>query len=430
MDSIVDDYDQNYHQKIKQLRKIEFLLSIVLLIVLSLEMFLVFIPLIKMLANTIQKLKVSEKSAKDLATKLNQANVKLKQRNKEYNDTSLAIDKSVHLIRTDEEGRIIYANEQYCKLTKYSLIELINKPLFYNNSGGSESIIYDHIRSQDKKRKVWRNEVHDTASDGTEFWLDVTLFPIINDLGDLYEYLVICSDITKRKKAEKELEVINETRFLRQEEDQKIRSKSIIQGQEEERKRMAIEVHDGLGQMLTALKFNCEALNDKIPENQLVVSNMKSLLHQIIIETRRISSNLLPTVFEDFGLVPALKEMIRSVEAFSNAKIKLFFGDTPLKRLSNEIEIAIYRVAQEAINNALKHSDATEIEISYTQDAEFVYLGVRDNGKGIENEKDLDKRRGNGLRNMRERARLVEGRLTIDSNFETGTRIVLEIPIE
>lgn len=430
MDEIVNKYDENYQWKLTKLRRIEFALSAVLVLVLVLEMFFVFIPLITMLSKTIKNLVKSEQSTKELARNLNQTNVHLKLKNKEINDVTLALDNAVILIKTDQFGKIIYANDKYCSLTKYSLKELIQKPLFYNNQGGAESIIYEHIKNETQNRKVWQNEVYDTASDASDFWLDVTIFPVINENGELYEFLVICNDITKRKLAEKELENINEQKFLKQEEEQKIKSKSIIHGQEVERRRMAVEVHDGLGQMLTALKFNCEALESEDDHQQMVIKNMKGLLQQVIVETRRISSDLLPTVLSDFGLEAALKEMVHSLANIKDITISYKNNNKLDYRLAHEKEIAVYRIVQESINNALKHSNADLIEVTISSDAEYFYASIDDNGVGIENEVQKGNKSGNGLRNMNERARLIEGSLYINSSKNKGTKVLLEIPID
>src|SRR5690606_17685665 len=136
--------------------------------------------------------------------------------------------------------------------------------------------------------------------DYTFFWLDVTIIPIVSIEGQLYQYLVICSDITKRKETELELQKMNEAKLLKQQYEQKIRSTSIITGQERERKRMSQEIHDGIGQMLTALKFGLESFVSEEEKEKKRLADLKSLLQTTIKEVRRISSDLLPTVLQDY----------------------------------------------------------------------------------------------------------------------------------
>lgn len=434
MDRIVNEYDQNYQTKLVVLRRVEFGLAVFLIIVLVFEMVFVFFPLIRTLQRVFKNLITSEKDAKELADNLHDAKEGIELRNKEISDMNRAIEKATIVVKTDNEGRIVSANEAYQALTDYSEDELVGRPLFYNNQGGGESVIYDHINNQAQKDKVWQGEVRDTDKTGKEFWLDVTLFPIVDVEGFLYEYLVICSDSTKRKQAENELKTINEIKFIKQEEGQKLKSKSIIAGQEAERKRMAVEVHDGLGQMLTALKFTCEAVESKDETQEKIHGRMKSLLQDVIRETRRISSDLLPTVLTDFGMVAGIKELIAISQKSTDIDITFRDNLNLAERLSLEKEIAVYRITQEALNNSMKYAQASEIAIGINNDAEYVTVSIEDDGLGIPDLIELlnatNNKKGNGLRNMRERAALIEGSVLINTKLSKGTQVFLEFPIE
>lgn len=433
MDEIVNLYDLNYQKKLNFLRRVELGLSVFLILVLIVEMFFVFLPLVNNLQRTFSKLVESENESTQMADNLNSINLKLKESSKELQDTNFALERAVLVVRTDLKGQIIYANDSYCRLTKYSFKELNSKPLFYNNSGEQESVIYSHINQERKRNGVWQGEVRDTASDGTEFWLDVTLFPIINEGGELYEYFVICSDITKRKEAEEELAYLNEQKFINQEKTQELNSKSIIEGQETERKRIAVEIHDGLGQMLTALKLSCEALDPKDKNQELIKSTMKTLLQDVIKETRRISSDLLPTVLNDFGLVAGVNELISVFAKSTELKIKLTNKSKLEERLPIEKEIALYRIVQESMNNSVKHSGSQDLVVDIMSDEEYFRIRIIDNGKGIKdvneliNVSNLDG--GNGLRNMKERAKLIGANLYINSSLNKGTEIFVETPL-
>lgn len=434
MDRIVNAYDHNYQTKLVFLRRVEFGLAVFLILILIFEMVFVFLPLIKTLERAFNSLISSEKSAKELADNLHEAKEGIELKNKEISDMNRAIEKATIVVKTDNEGRIVSANQAYQQLTDYPEDELVGRPLFYNNQGGAESIIYEHIKNQNHKDRVWQGEVRDTGKSGNEFWLDVTLFPIVDIEGYLYEYLVICSDSTKRKQAENELKTINEIKFIKQEEGQKLKSKSIIAGQEAERKRMALEVHDGLGQMLTALKFTCEAVESKDEAQEKIHGRMKSLLQDVIRETRRISSDLLPTVLTDFGMVAGMKELIAISQ--KSTEIDITFRDNLnlAQRLSLEKEIAVYRITQEALNNSMKYAQASEIAIVINNDAEYVTVSIEDDGLGIPDLMELmnatNNKKGNGLRNMRERATLIEGSVLINTKLTKGTQVFLEFPIE
>jgi len=279
--------------------------------------------------------------------------------------------------------------------------------------------------------RVWEGEVYDTDSKNEAFWLDVTIFPVVNHKNELYEYLVICSNITSRKLTEHKLKSLNEKKFLLQEEEQTLKSKSIIEGQETERKRMAIEIHDGVGQMLTALKFSCEALETKDDRNNEILTNIKKMLQEVIKETRRISSNLLPTVLNDFGLPAGVNDLVTGLMKLGEVEID-YQNETDLEdRLTIQKEIAAYRITQEALNNAMKHAKADQIDIKMTNDAEYLYISIEDNGQGFISSKSKknSNQGGNGLRNMQERTKLIEGNIYINSALNKGTQVFLEVPL-
>lgn len=423
------------NENLQSLRTIELSSITIVLVTIVLEILFIFNPVARKIKKVIHSVVDSEARAQRLAKKMNELNVSLQKSNKDIHDINAALDKGTILIKTDKEGKIIYANDRYCHVTRYSFDELVNRPLFFNNQGGDESIIYNHIRNADKANTIWQGEIYDHAKDGSSFWLDVTLYPIVSMDGNLYQYLVISSDITKRKRAEKQLQLIQERRFTQKMNEQKVRSYSVILGQEQERKRMAREIHDGVGQMLTALKFGSEAVApvDEKQKNQM--SAIKDLLRKIIREVRRISSDLLPTVLSDFGLEAAIKDMI-SILNTSSESINIVL-DSSLEvhdPLDKTIEISLYRIVQEAVNNALKYAAATEVVIKLNNDAEFINLTITDDGRGFDPEaeikKNINKETGNGLTSMRERAELVKGKFSITSKIGSGTAVFVEVPLD
>src|SRR5690606_7985746 len=124
--------------------------------------------------------------------------------------------------------------------------------------------------------------------------------PIVDYKGTLYQYLVICTDITKRKNTERELILLTEEKIRRQDVEQKIISYSILNGQEKERKRIAAEIHDGIGQMMTSMRMKLEMMEQKNKGLSEDLPEINDLLQSIINETKKICSDLLPSVLDDF----------------------------------------------------------------------------------------------------------------------------------
>jgi PAS domain S-box-containing protein len=222
--------------------------------------------------------------------------------------------------------------------------------------------------------------------------------------------------------------------LLQREKELEILSDARVQAQEEERRRIAREIHDGLGQMLTAIKFNLEIFEDTISageEERKRIDDMKGLLDSVMKEARELSYNLMPSVLDDFGLAPALQLLS---EQFANRTgVKVMFQSFGLTgRLDPHIEIGLYRIAQESLNNVAKHAEATEINLQVIRHPNGVRLVVEDNGKGILHHPDIDHpttRSGMGLVSMRERAASFGGTITIDSSPGRGTLITVDIPL-
>ncbi|AQG81767.1 ATP-binding protein [Spirosoma montaniterrae] len=209
--------------------------------------------------------------------------------------------------------------------------------------------------------------------------------------------------------------------------EQRIRLASVVQGQENERKRLSRELHDGIGQMLTGLKLlveNIRSIDQLTDKDQSTFANLKTLLVRTIQETRTVSNNLMPPVLSDFGLVSALRLLIDQQCEQTPATVQL---DTTLttERYGPAVEIGLYRIVQEAVNNAVKHANASYISVRLDQRNGRLSLRITDDGCGLGKHTSTDATQG--MHNMRERARLLDGTFRITS--QAGTRIVVSVPI-
>ena len=217
--------------------------------------------------------------------------------------------------------------------------------------------------------------------------------------------------------------------------DQKLRSAYLVEGQEEERKRVAREIHDGLGQMLTALKYGIEKMGDAVPETEASRRSLDDLRHlvgQTMTEARAISFNLMPAVLSDFGISSALKMLANQVASASGTTISFVSGG-PEKRLPKNVEIGLYRVGQEAIHNAVKYAGAKEIRLALTGKKNCIHLDITDNGRGFNYPKNRPAGpgtdRAQGISNMKERVFLMDGRIDIVTKPGNGTRIHVQVPL-
>ncbi|MBO0937611.1 type IV pili methyl-accepting chemotaxis transducer N-terminal domain-containing protein [Fibrella sp. HMF5335] len=213
--------------------------------------------------------------------------------------------------------------------------------------------------------------------------------------------------------------------------EQIVRMAALMQGQEDERKRLSYDLHDGIGQMLTGQKLLVEHLRSVhlLPEKeQNTYASLKELILKTIQEVRNVSNNLMPPVLSDFGLEPALRQLVEQQSRQTGLAMQVHANQADM-RLDKAIEIGVYRIAQEAINNAIKHAQANEIDIDLRLSDSRLLLAVSDNGQGLTNAATKGILNGHGLHNMRERARLLNGVFRLASEPNEGTRVTVTIPL-
>jgi two-component system NarL family sensor kinase len=204
----------------------------------------------------------------------------------------------------------------------------------------------------------------------------------------------------------------------------KQKTSALIEGQEKERERLARELHDGLGQMLTAIRLRIGLLKEDTQSKK----DIQKIIDDTINELRRISNNVMPAVLIDFGLEAGLKSLTDYSTKLYHLPIKLQYNALPYNtnpKNKFDITISLYRIAQEAINNAVKYSNMTHILIKVEECSNQILMAIEDDGKGFDVKK---KSSGKGLGNMNERAKLIDGKFNIDSNSD-GTSITICVPL-
>ena len=200
----------------------------------------------------------------------------------------------------------------------------------------------------------------------------------------------------------------------------------VLSAQEAERKRVARDLHDEVNQALTALLLRLEAAAQHAPEElRAEIDETKQLANQAMMELLDLARQLRPTTLDDHGLAAALATQVRDYDRSGPARATLEL-DQDLKDLPQDVEVVIYRVAQEALTNATRHSKAEHIDVSLGRIDSKVVLQVWDDGTGFAF---ADETKGLGLSGMRERALLVDGSLVVDSSPGKGTTVRLEVPL-
>jgi signal transduction histidine kinase len=280
----------------------------------------------------------------------------------------------------------------------------------------------------------WHGQLHFNSAKGEALWAEVVITPVYDADGEVDELVIMGSDITRHKRAEQSMSLRNKAEIEKKINQQKFRSVLILEGQEEERKRLAMDIHDGIGQMLTSLKFQIESIdvrNDTGAEKKL--EEIQQLINEVIKEVRRVTFNLKPTVLGDYGLQAGLNVFIREIGKLTNIELSYVVESDITHRLPQKTENNIFRIVQEAINNAIKYSGTKKIEVRLKQTESDIVITIKDDGIGF-NEKMVEARSmniesGRGFFNMYERTEYISGHLDIKSAPGQGTTVTLSVPV-
>lgn len=205
---------------------------------------------------------------------------------------------------------------------------------------------------------------------------------------------------------------------------------AIAAAQDQERKRIAEDIHDSLGSILSAAKLKLSALQDEQPGFSGPSQNWKTileLLDEASAELRNISHNIMPATLSKLGLVAALKNLVSQLSSHSGIQFH-FTSHEMEKRLDEQTEMSIYRIILELINNSIKHAGATRVTVQLIRHPGYINLSVEDNGQGFNYEKALQAKKGIGLGNIRSRVGYLEGKMDVDSVPGHGTTVIIDIP--
>jgi PAS domain S-box-containing protein len=324
----------------------------------------------------------------------------------------------------EEDTTISLANEEFERLSGYTREELEDGTRSWTAFIVPDDVgrlkYYHTMRRRDPDSVPTQYECRFIDRHGTmkDIFMNVSMIP--GTMQSVASFL----DITHRKQAEKALQESEEQlRYL---------SSQLIMAEENERKRMAHELHDGLGQTLTAVKFSIEHTVDLIKEDPETgpptekLAALVPLVQNGINEVRRICADLRPAILDDLGILATTGWVCREFQAIYSGIHITQEIDIHEDDVSRELKTVIYRIIQEALNNIAKHSGADFVRLSLSKKGSTIWLSVEDNGRGFDVGRALsvkERRRGIGLASMRERAELSGGSFSVTSKIEGGTRI-------
>lgn len=333
------------------------------------------------------------------------------------------------VVKVDLEGRFLFVSESYCKTFGKTQEELLNNkflPLVHpddrENTLKEMEKLYKHPHSCYVEQRAL------TANGWRWFsWVDTMVF---DDKGNASAIIGVGRDITEKKLAEIKLRESQEE-LKKSEAMLRSLTQKLQEIREEERSRIAMELHDELGQILTAIKIDLNSLIKKPPYKKDIpqkIAPLISLVENTINSVRKISSELRPVIIDRLGLIPAIEWQIDETKKRLDIKFLTNFPQEIIG-LDKQIEITIFRTFQEMMTNIARHSKATEVFVSITNDEEKFMMVVKDNGIGFLPDK-ISSTKGLGLMGMKERVKSVGGIMEINSVLNFGTEIKIFIPLK
>jgi len=245
-------------------------------------------------------------------------------------------------------------------------------------------------------------------------------------IGIYYIVRFYSEKINTAKIIEEQNEKINFQKFNELKDKIQINSmQSMIEGQEVERERIAKDLHDSLGGLLSTIKLQVDNIRNKksISEDDKEIKTATQLLDTAVSEVRTISQNLQPGALNRLGLIPALKDLVNRYDNKYGPEIDLQHFDVPIK-LDQTIALGIYRIVQEILTNAIKHANAKEILVQLNKETDEIIIHIEDDGVGFNTEK---KYTGMGLENIRSRVNYLKGTMEIDSRKNQGTSFLIHV---
>jgi len=349
----------------------------------------------------------------------------------------------------DTEGRIIHVSDHWVEIMGFSRDEVIGEqltrfftrksrkfaidiifPRFFS-TGFCKDIPYTYIKKNNEKMDIM-----------------LSCYGVRNEEGEIIRSLAVSVDVTEKNMTQKDLQIAKEklsqysldlegqvkkrtAQLEKAQTNLKNLSKNIITSQEREKELMARELHDHLGQVLTALRIDAVWIEkylmkiDAKPWER--AKRMSTLIDDTIKDVRDMAYRLRPRVLDDLGLTDALESLVSDFEKRSN--VSCVFRHDDLPEIDKTLATALYRIGQEAVTNSLRHSSAASILVELKTDQEGVVLTIEDDGCGFDPCNATD-RNGFGLEGMKERANLAGGKLTITTSGSRGTKISCKVKIK
>lgn len=360
-------------------------------------------------------------------TKLNLEKLSsLKYSEKKYRSLIETVEDSILVI--DKYLKVIFANSQLLNQWELELDGIMNQPI--NNIIKNRKLA-NTIKKVLELEKSERFDFY-TEIDDKKYWFNTIITPQYDENNQIISTLCVFRDFTKRKLIEDQLQELIVTLKDQQRSLSRL-SKELIRVQEDERKRISRDLHDVIGQRLTAVSLNLEAVKSGAFSEQELgkrIEDSSQLVQTTIKDVQEFSFSLRPMILDDIGLIPAMHIFGKNFSNRTGIKIDIK-GEKFLEAIDSDIKIVLYRAFQEGLTNVAKHAQAKNVLISFTTEPDGIKMFIIDDGIGMKKaSKKNEDRRGLGLLGMEERLKNIGGTIKIGTVNNKGTKLTISAPNE
>ncbi len=312
-------------------------------------------------------------------------------------------------------GVYYFVNQQMADMLGYPVEEILGKSSIDFTFENWKPQVYQARQVLQKNASV-HGEFKFRRKDGSVLWTLYNATPVFDQRGKHIANFALHTDITERKHAEQQLQVL---------------SRQLIEAQEQERRAIGRELHDEIGQVLTGLKILLEtAAYVPVEIMPAKLEQAIDITRELLERVRDLSLNLRPPILDDMGLFPALLWLIQNFMKQTSIDVDFVHHGLQGRRFASAVETAVYRLAQEALTNIARHAQVKQAHLNITCNETRIEFVVKDDGKGFDMEEKLVPGQTVGLNSMRERVRLLGGNFSLKTRQGRGTTLRIQIPLE
>lgn len=331
----------------------------------------------------------------------------------------IAEQTSNSVILTDEGDKITWVNEAFTRMTGYASEEVIGLDQSALLHGAkTDKVVAAYMAYQKREGKSFKVELLNYKKDGATYWSEISCEPLLDDEGRVQQHFCIETDITERKRLQRQLE--NE-----KEEQQKRITAAVIKAQENERAQVGQELHDNVNQVLTTVKLYTELCLSGIDKSKELMEKSVQLLNASINEIRALSKRLSAPSLGNIPLKESVKELVEAISATDRISVSLTTNIEDLD-VDADLHLAVYRILQEHLTNILKHAQARRVTVDITHKENLLSMEIMDDGNGFDVR---NRRHGIGITNMISRAESLGGGLEMITSPGNGCMLRVKIPM-